>query len=449
LNTHLAQKDIYSVSRLNSEARLLLESRFCIIWVEGEISNLVKPGSGHLYFSLKDPSAQIRCAMFRNRNRLLAFTPENGQKVLIQAKISLYEARGDFQLIAQSIEPAGEGALRQAFEALKLTLSNEGLFDPAHKKPLPPLPERVGIITSPTGAAVKDILTVLQRRFPPLGVTIYPTLVQGDDAAIAIIKAIKLANQQKTCDLLILARGGGSIEDLWAFNNEQLAREIFKSKLPIVTGIGHEIDFTIADLVADVRAPTPSVAAETISPDQNEILSRLELNFLRLQKTLVNKLTQQKTQMNWLSERLAQQHPSSRLEQHSQRIDELAIRLKQRFSMQLTLRTTVLLKTVADLKRNNPVSTISSYLKQTSNLASRLKSAMSKNLESSRYSLGILSRTLDSVSPLATLDRGYSILSSCKNRSLISKTAQVKPGDEIAARVSDGNIICTVSKTVK
>ena len=265
-------REIFTVSDLNREARELLEGHFPLVWVEGEISNLARPSSGHIYFSLKDEAAQVRCAMFKMRNRLLNFQPENGQQVLARARISLYEARGDFQLIIEHMEETGDGALRRQFELLKHKLFEEGLFDESHKRELPSLPTRLGVITSPSGAAIRDILSVLKRRFPGIPILIYPVPVQGNEAPPAIIDAIKTAGIRKDCDLLILARGGGSLEDLWAFNDESVARAIYHCPIPVVTGIGHEIDFTIADFVADFRAPTPSAAAEYISPDQNEWL---------------------------------------------------------------------------------------------------------------------------------------------------------------------------------
>jgi exodeoxyribonuclease VII large subunit len=263
-------REIYSISELNSEARVLLEKRFPLIWVEGEISNLARPASGHIYFSLKDEAAQVRCAMFKMHNRLVNFQPKNGQQVLARVRISLYEARGEFQLIVEHMEETGDGALRRQFELLKQKLFEEGLFDEAHKQALPFLPTQLGVITSPSGAAIRDILSVLKRRFPGIPVLIYPVPVQGTEAPQAIVESIHSAAKCQDCDLLILARGGGSLEDLWAFNEETVARAINACPIPIVTGIGHEIDFTIADFVADYRAPTPSAAAEFISPDHTE-----------------------------------------------------------------------------------------------------------------------------------------------------------------------------------
>ena len=262
------QRDIYSITRLNREVRAVLEDSFPpSLWVRGEISNLAQPGSGHIYFSLKDKHSQVRCAMFRSANRHLRFAPENGREVLVRAGVSLYEGRGEFQLIVESMEPAGAGALQQAFEELKQRLLEEGLFADEHKQPLPAFPGTIGIITSPTGAAVRDIIHVLERRYARAGVIVYPVPVQGEGSAQQIAQAVDVANQRRECDVLILARGGGSLEDLWSFNEEIVARAIHHSVIPVVSGIGHEIDFTIADFVADQRAPTPSAAAEMVSPD--------------------------------------------------------------------------------------------------------------------------------------------------------------------------------------
>ncbi|MGA7800973.1 MAG: exodeoxyribonuclease VII large subunit, partial [Gammaproteobacteria bacterium] len=282
----LPQRDVYSVGRLNREVRAALEAGFALLWVEGELSNVARPASGHLYLTLKDAQAQVRCAMFRNRCQFLGFTPQNGMQVLVRARVSLYEPRGDFQLIIEHMEEAGDGALLRAFEALKQRLSKEGLFEEARKRPIPTLPRRVGVVTSPIGAAIRDILSVLRRRFPALPVLIYPVPVQGTDAAPQIAAAVRRASERADCDVLIVTRGGGSLEDLWAFNEELVARAIHDSAIPVVSGVGHEIDFTIADFVADRRAPTPSAAAELVSPDQAEWLAQLRALDARLLQRL-------------------------------------------------------------------------------------------------------------------------------------------------------------------
>jgi len=275
-------RDIYSITRLNREVRAVLEGSFPAIWVQGEISNLAQPSSGHMYFSLKDRSAQVRCAMFRGRNRLLKFVPENGMEVLARAVVSLYEGRGEFQLLIEELEPAGEGALQKAVADLKQRLFEEGLFNEEHKQSLPAYPKTIGVVTSPTGAAIRDILTVLKRRYPAAAVIVYPVPVQGEGAAGIITKALETADRRAEADVLILARGGGSLEDLWSFNEEIVARAVYNLATPIVCGVGHEIDFTIADFVADKRAPTPSAAAEMVSPDQRELLSYIKLRENRI-----------------------------------------------------------------------------------------------------------------------------------------------------------------------
>src|SRR3990167_3651168 len=315
------QQEIYTVSRLNNEARSLLESSFPFLWIEGEISNFAAPHSGHWYFSLKDAAAQVRCAMFKGHQRQLNFIPKDGLHILLRARVSLYENRGEFQLIAEYMEERGEGKLRRAFEILKKKLEAAGLFDLAHKKPLPLFPQQIGVITSSTGAAIRDILTVLKRRYTCAFVIIYPSLVQGANAASTIIQAIQTANQRNECDVLILARGGGSLEDLWPFNEENVAYAIYQSKLPIMTGIGHEVDFTIADFVADKRAPTPSAAAEIVTPNKIELLQILNRDKQQFLKLLKQQFTANKQHLSWIQKQLYQQHPKRRLAERAQHVD--------------------------------------------------------------------------------------------------------------------------------
>ncbi len=317
------ERDIYSVSRLNREVRVLLERGFGSLWLEAEISNFAKPSSGHWYFSLKDATAQVRCAMFRQRNMLCAFTARDGQKVLVRARIGLYEPRGEYQLIVDHMEDAGLGALQRQFEELSAKLEREGLFAAERKRPLPSLPRRIGIITSPTGAAVRDILHVLARRFPAAAVLVYPVPVQGAQAAAEIVAALEAAGRRAECDVLILARGGGSLEDLWAFNDERLARAIVASPIPVITGIGHEIDFTIADFAADMRAPTPSAAAEMVVPDAEEWFSAFVRLGARLQRCMLRRLEEHRERLRWLTGRAALVSPAARLGAQAQRLDEL------------------------------------------------------------------------------------------------------------------------------
>ena len=343
---------IYSVSQLTREVRTLLELSFATTWVEGEISNLRDPGSGHLYFSLKDASAQVRCAMFRLRAGTLGFRPKDGMHVLLRGKISLYEERGDFQLIVDFMEETGDGALRRAFELLKQRLALEGLFAIERKKPLPKLPQCIGVVTSPTGAAIRDILSVLRRRFAAIPVVIYPTLVQGNEAAGKIAQALALANRDGRCDVLLLARGGGSLEDLWPFNEEIVARAVFESVIPVVSGIGHEIDFTIADLVADQRAATPSAAAELVSPDMSDWATMLHRIYLRLTQAIRMVLRHTDLVVQGLGKRLP--HPVRRLQDQAQHVDGLEQRLCLAYQHMLRHKLAALAQLSARLQRHSP-----------------------------------------------------------------------------------------------
>ena len=347
------QRKILSVSQLNRESRFLLEKNLSTLWVDGEISNLSRPASGHIYFTLKDAQAQIRCAMFRNRLNHIRFRPENGAQVQIRGSVSLYEARGDYQLIAEHMEAGGDGALQRAFEQLKRELEREGLFNPAHKQPIPALPTRVGVITSPSGAAIHDILSVLQRRFPSLPIIIYPTAVQGEQATQEVVSAIQQAEQQQQCDLLVIARGGGSIEDLWTFNQEAVARAIYHCPLPIISAVGHETDFTIADFVADQRAPTPSAAAESISPDREQWLEGVKQLAQRLIRSNQHILQIHTQQLQGLKKRL--RHPGERIQQFTQRLDESEQRLQRAQQQTLGRKSEQLQRIRLSLQHNAPV----------------------------------------------------------------------------------------------
>ena len=319
--THVPQERPLTVTELTRQVKLLLEGEFPEVWVEGEISNLRIPASGHMYFSLKDTHAQVRCAFFRGAQRSLSFVPEDGMQVLVRARVSLYEARGEFQLIVDSMEPAGEGVLRRAYEAVKAKLLKEGLFDSTRKKALPAMPRRIGVITSPSGAVLHDILTTLKRRFPAIPVLVYPVPVQGAGAAEEIAAMIKMADKRADCDVLILARGGGSLEDLWSFNEEVVARAIDGCSLPLVCGVGHETDITIADLVADARAPTPTAAAEMLSPDQHEWLARLSAKQQRFVRMMQDHLNEARQGLDWATSRLV--HPRDRIQRLRERLDTL------------------------------------------------------------------------------------------------------------------------------
>src|SRR3984885_10328746 len=351
-------RDIYSVSRLNREVRVLLERGFASLWLEAEISNLARPSSGHWYFSLKDAGAQVRCCMFRQRNMLCAFGPKDGQKVLVRARIGLYEPRGEYQLLIDHMEDSGLGALKRQFEELSAKLAAEGLFAPERKRALPMIPKRIGVITSPSGAAIRDILHVLARRFAAVPVLIYPVSVQGATAAAEIVAAVRLAGRRAECDVLILARGGGSLEGLWAFNDEALSRAIVASPIPVVSGIGHEIDFTIADFAADVRAPTPSAAAEIAVPDGEEWLASLARLAQRLQRGLRRRVEAQRERLRWLIGRAALVSPAARLSQQTQRLDDLEQRMSRALRQILADRRSLLGERRSRLWQLSPVARV-------------------------------------------------------------------------------------------
>jgi exodeoxyribonuclease VII large subunit len=438
-------RDVYSVSRLNREVKMLLERGFGLVWLEAEISNLSRPSSGHWYFSLKDANAQVRCCMFRQRNMLCRFGVKDGQKVMVRARLGLYEPRGEYQLVIEHMEDAGLGALQRQFEQLAAKLSAEGLFATERKRPLPKLPKRIGIITSPTGAAIRDILHVLARRFAAIPVLIYPVSVQGAAATAEVCAAIFSAGRRADCDVLILARGGGSLEDLWAFNQEALARAMVDSPIPIITGIGHEIDFTIADFCADVRAPTPSAAAEIVVPDAEEWLVSLGRIGARLQRALIRSMESRAQRLRWLSARAALLSPTARLAQQSQRLDELEQRLSSSLGRLLAERRSELNELRSMLWQASPIARVQGAAARQKLLFSRLRAAVSSNLRHARERLAPLERTLKAVSPLATLQRGYAIVASADGR-ILRDAAEVAPDSIIEARLAHGSLRAKVQK---
>ena len=439
-----AQRNILTVTQLNRATSQLLGEHFLSVLVEGEISNLSMPSSGHLYFSLKDANAQVRCAMFKTQQRRLAFKLENGKQVVVKAQVSLYEPRGDYQLIVESVEEAGDGALRRAFDALKLKLSEEGLFDAANKQRLPALPKAIGVITSPSGAAIRDILTVLKRRFAAVPVIIYPVAVQGDNAKHEIVKAIATANAHRQCDVIILGRGGGSLEDLWAFNEEMVARAIFASAIPVISAVGHETDVTIADFVADLRAATPSAAAEHATPDQQEWLSRLRSFGSAIATTTATKTKPKTAVISWLTKRLQQQHPGQKLARNAQRIDELELRLNQAMQTRLRHNKSLVEAIIAKLWQHNPAATINNYKQKQDYLNKRLITATRHKLQQLNQRLLNYSQTLHAVSPLATLNRGYSLAFLQSSGQIIRSTEQLRPGDMIETRLAEGRFTSQV-----
>lgn len=441
------RRNIITVTQLNRETSLLLAEHFVSVLVEGELSNLSTPSSGHIYFTLKDANAQVRCAMFRTQQRRLALKPENGKQVIVKAQVSLYEPRGDYQLIVEHIEEAGDGVLRRTFDALKLKLSEQGLFDTAHKQSLPLLPAAIGVITSPSGAAIRDILTVLQRRFAAIPVIIYPVAVQGENAKYEIAKAIATANRHKRCDVIILGRGGGSLEDLWAFNEELVARAIYDSEIPIISAVGHETDFTIADFVADLRAATPSAAAEHASPDQQQWLSRFMHLELRLQQQLQRKLNQKQQTLDWLSQRLQQQHPGQKLVRNGKRMAELESRLNQAIRTKLRHMTGIVEAKTAQLWRHNPTIIINSHKQRQDYLSRRLAAATVHKLEQLKQRLLHSSQTLHAVSPLATLNRGYAMAINPSTGEIIRSITQISVGDTVQTRLAQGGFTSQI-KTI-
>jgi exodeoxyribonuclease VII large subunit len=438
-------RDIYTPVRLNREARVLLERGFGSLWLEGELSNLSRPASGHWYFSLKDDAAQLRSAMFRQRNMLVNFAPRDGMRVLVRGRVSLYEPRGDYQFLADAMEEAGEGALRRQFEQLKAKLAAAGLFAPEHKQKLPTLPRRIGVITSPTGAAIRDILHILKRRFPGIPVLIYPVPVQGSGAAEQIVAAIRLANLRQDCDVLMLARGGGSLEDLWSFNEESVARAIYAGRIPLITGIGHEVDFTIADFVADVRAPTPSGAAELVVPDQQTWLQGLTVLQRRLLNGLRRHMNQHQQGFIWLQRRLQQLHPGVQLRQRAQRLDELEQRLIRGLQFDLEQRKRLLGAQYARLQSQSPALQLSQARNRLQQLQVRMQTLVRAQTETLRTRLKIALRTLDALSPLATLTRGYAIVSDARGHAVLDAT-QVQVGESIHARLARGSVSATVNE---
>jgi exodeoxyribonuclease VII large subunit len=435
-----------SVSQLNRQVKRLLESHFEFVWVEGELSNFVQPGSGHWYFTLKDDAGQVRCAMFRNRNQRVRLQPRNGQQIRLRARVSLYEGRGEFQLIVEHMEAAGAGALQQAFEQLKQRLQEEGLFAAERKQNLPVMPRHVGIITSPSGAAVRDIVTVFKRRFPLINLSIFPVAVQGEEAAPAIIAALAGANgfERKLdppLDALVLARGGGSIEDLWSFNDERVARAIANSRLPVVSAVGHEIDFTIADFVADARAATPSAAAELLSPQASELMNALRGLEITLQRNVLRHLRDKGTQLRGLRRRL--RHPGDRLQEQFQRLDELEQRLLKSARLGVFRRHQQLRVLLAHLQRLSPDNTLAAYGLRVQHLQQRHQAAMTNRVTQLQQRLVQLGALLHSLSPLATLERGYALVTD-SGGNLVTHSQQVAVGDVLYTKLASGHIVSEV-----
>ncbi len=440
------ERQVLSVSQLNRRVRQLLETQFPLLWVEGELTNLARPSSGHWYFTLKDDRAQVRCAMFRQRNQPVGFAPQNGQQVVVRGRIGLYENRGDYQLIVEHMEPAGFGALQRRFDELKAKLQAEGLFALARKRPLPRFPRRLGVITSPSGAALRDILQVLARRFPALPILVFPTLVQGAEAADQIVAALTAANRRADCDVLILSRGGGSLEDLWPFNEERVARAIAASAIPVICGVGHETDITIADLVADLRAPTPSAAAELATPDGLELAAAFATSERWLTQHMQRRLQTLARQLHALHKRL--RHPRETLARQSQHLDHLELRLTRAMAAQLRERRARLERASARQHRVHPQLRIDRCARALAHLGSRATAGIQHIIATRHKDLSAASALLQAVSPLNTLARGYAIVRDREGR-VVRHSATLEPADKLAVTLGDGAFDCTVDSVRK
>ncbi len=432
-------RDVLTPSQLNTLARDLLEGTFPLIWVEGELGNVTRPASGHLYFTLKDARAQVRCAMFKPKSQRLKFVPREGLRVLARGRLTLYEARGDYQLVIDHLEEAGEGALRRAFEELKAKLAAEGLFDAERKRPLPAHVHRLGVITSPSGAAVRDVLSVLARRFPLLDVDVLPVQVQGETAPPQIIDMLRRAGASGRYDTLLLARGGGSLEDLWAFNDEKLARAIAASPVPVVSAIGHETDFTLADFAADLRAPTPSVAAELLVPDRRDLLNRLATLQRRLSTQQMHRLRQQMQRADRAALRLNALRPQAQLELLRRRQAEAGRRLQSLWQEQHERRMARLRHAAAILRASRPQRRLTVLRERLLALGPRPQAAIARQLQREALRLRGLARSLEAVSPLATVARGYALVTH-EDGSLVRSVRQVGTGDAVRARLGDGEL---------
>jgi len=435
---YTAEREILSPSGLVRRARDLLERNFPLLWIEGELSNFSRPASGHLYFSLKDAQAQVRCAMFKPKSTFLRFRPADGMRVLARVRVGLYEARGEFQLIVEHMEEAGEGALLREFEQLKARLAAEGLFDAARKRALPRLPRRIGVFTSPSGAAIRDVLSVLARRFPLVRVDLMPVPVQGREAPAAIIAMLSAASRAARHDVFLIARGGGSLEDLWAFNHEGLARAIRASAVPVVSAIGHEVDFTIADFVADLRAPTPSAAAELLVPDAADLLRFLRTRRDRLTRCMQHGMHRLAQRVDHAYARLRAQHPQRRLLAGAERLARLRARLDaQHPRRRVRLGGERLAQLRARLSAQHPGMQLVRRREQLRMQQLRLRTAAGRCIEVRSAHLDSIVRALHAVSPLSTLQRGYAILIDASGQ-VVRSPAQAPPGSALRARVAGG-----------
>ncbi|MFW6080996.1 MAG: exodeoxyribonuclease VII large subunit [Desulfosalsimonas sp.] len=442
-----AERKIYSVSELTAEIKVLLEQSYPFVWISGEISNIRMPASGHYYFTLKDSGSQMQAVMFKGRNKNLGFDPEDGMTVTGFGRISVYQPRGSYQIILEYLEPAGAGALQAAFEQLKKKLAEEGLFDEKYKKKIPFLPSRVAVISSATGAVVHDILRVINRRYPNMQVVIIPAAVQGDAAASQIAEAIRIADLHSKADVAIVARGGGSLEDLAAFNSEEVARAVFAAQIPLISGVGHETDYTITDFAADLRAPTPSAAAELAVPVKQDVVYTLQTLARRMHGSLARHVSQQRRGLEKLTRRLV--HPRRRIDDLRMRIDDGAARLANAMKRMVTHRRELISWRRQRLFAAPLHSRIRALHDRQNHLSARLKSAAEAAVRQKRASLEALYGRMYALSPAAVLDRGYSITRTLPGKVVLTDAANSEVGDKVEVILSKGIINCRVERITK
>jgi exodeoxyribonuclease VII large subunit len=438
-----AEKTILTVSRLTALLRGVLEENFEQVWVQGEVSNLSFPSSGHIYFTLKDTGAQLRCVMFKGSVKNLKFRPTDGMALIARGRVSVYDQRGEYQLICEYLEPAGVGALQMAFVQLKERLAKEGLFDETHKHPLPPFPRRIGVITSATGAAIHDILNVLKRRFASLEILLYPVRVQGEGAALEIARAIDDMNRLGQVDVLIVGRGGGSLEDLWAFNEEVVARAVYRSKLPVISAVGHETDWTICDFVADLRAPTPSAAAELVIASSLELRGQLDALSRHLRMAIESRLTAMETRVDALRRSL--HDPSSMLGHLAQRVDDLTGHLEMALENAAMRRRELLERLQSRLSYHSPDRQTERLRQQLTTLSAQSEQLIRDKVRGLKHAFGGMAARLEVLSPLRTLSRGYAIATT-SDGTVVTTVAQLAEGDRIKVQLYHGKAVCRVEE---
>ena len=444
-NSKNPERQLYTVTEITRSIKFSLETEFPLVWIEGEISNLRIPSSGHMYLTIKDEESQIKVVMFRSGKSQLKFEPKDGDQVIVKGKITVYEPRGEYQIVIDYMEPKGIGALQLAFQQLKEKLSREGLFDDELKKTLPLLPQKIGIVTSPTGAAIRDILNIIDRRFPNLHVLIAPVKVQGEGAAQEIAAAVKDLNKIKDVDAIIVGRGGGSIEDLWAFNEEVVARAIFESKIPVVSAVGHEIDFTISDFVSDLRAPTPSAAAELVVRDKNILFKNIATLYKRLLGNIRGTLNESKTELKNLVSRKVLQDPLTPIHERQQRLDEITLRMERAIKSFLQIQKEKNRTNKKHLFLLNPLNKIKQHKVLLREAEKKINSQMNFTLNISRNTLNAAMKRLNSVSPLSVLERGYAICRTYPDEKVLKDSGKVSTGDLVKVQLSKGKLLCNVT----